>query len=106
MTDLQIGEHTFCGPEWHYNTLIHSSTGLSLFQVVYGKPHSSIPTYIRGTTNIEALDSELTTREELFQLFQQNLCKSQSYMKKFAGKHLTHIEFSEGDWVFVKLHPY
>ncbi|KAG5581867.1 hypothetical protein H5410_052494 [Solanum commersonii] len=27
-------------------------------------------------------------------------------MKKFADKHWTELEFSEGDWVFVKLKPY
>lgn len=73
-------------------------TGLTLFEVVYGKPPPSIPTYVRGTTNIEALDSELTTKEELFQLLQQKLRKSQSYMKKCVDKNRTNIEFSKGDW--------
>lgn len=44
---------------------------LTPFQVVYGKPPPSIPTYILGSTNIEAIDSNLSTREEIFALLRK-----------------------------------
>ncbi|XP_014506463.1 uncharacterized protein LOC106766231 [Vigna radiata var. radiata] len=37
--------------EYHYNNAIHSGFRLTLFEVVYGKPPSSIPTYIEDTSS-------------------------------------------------------
>lgn len=36
--------------EWHYNTSVHTTTGFSPFQVVYGKPPPSLPQYIAGSS--------------------------------------------------------
>ncbi|MCI20349.1 retrotransposon protein, partial [Trifolium medium] len=32
--------------EWHYNTSVHIATGITPFQLVYGKPPPSLPQYI------------------------------------------------------------
>lgn len=63
--------------EWHYNTSIYSAIGVTPFQAVYCKPPSSIQTYILGSTNNEATDSTLATREHILQLLRINFIKAQ-----------------------------
>lgn len=36
--------------EWHYNTATHSSSGLTPFQIVYGKPPPTLTTYITSSS--------------------------------------------------------
>jgi hypothetical protein len=92
--------------EWHYNTAIHTSTGISPYQVVFGKPPPSLPAYILGSTHVEALDTELASREEILQQLQSKLLKAQNTMKYFADKHRSPHPFKIGDYAFVKLRPY
>lgn len=47
--------------EWSYHTSVHGATGLTPFQVAYGRNPPSIPSYIRVSSNIEVVDSTLTT---------------------------------------------
>jgi hypothetical protein len=54
--------------EYHYNTFVHSTAGISPFQATYGKPPPSIPAYVTGTSSIDACDAVLTSREEILAL--------------------------------------
>jgi hypothetical protein len=55
---------------------------------------------------LEALDSDLTTRDEILTSLRKKLEKAQEAMKKYAdNKRIAH-PFGEGDWVLVKLRPY
>ncbi|MCH82581.1 hypothetical protein A2U01_0003391 [Trifolium medium] len=92
--------------EWSYNTSTHSSTGLSPFQVIFGKPPPSILHYLLGTSPVEAVDSMLSSRQELLNILQRKLLKAQSRMKFYADKKRREIEFKVGDYVYVKLRPY
>lgn len=58
--------------EWNYNTSIHNAIGLTPFQVVYGRNPPSISSYIRGSSNIEAVGSTLTTMEEILDFLRNN----------------------------------
>nr|KYP47835.1 Transposon Ty3-I Gag-Pol polyprotein [Cajanus cajan] len=92
--------------EWSYNTSVHSGTGLTPYEITYGKPPPTIPHYILGSSNIEAVDSVLTTREALYELLQKRLSKAQAAMKHSADSKRRDVYYKVGDWVYVKLRPY
>ncbi|XP_058740857.1 uncharacterized protein LOC131613183 [Vicia villosa] len=92
--------------EWSHNTSIHSSTGLTPYQITFGKEPPSIPQYIQGNSPIEAVDSFLTTRQQLITKLRAKIHKSQLTMKLSADKHRRDINFDEGTFVYVRLRPY
>lgn len=51
-----------------YNTIVHTTTGMSPFQAICGKAPPSIPNYIVRPSNAEAMDTSLATREEIVAL--------------------------------------
>jgi hypothetical protein len=92
--------------EWSYNTSVHSSTGLTPYQITFGKPPPTIPQYIQGQSSIEAVDSILADRQQLLITLRQKLLKAQATMKTFADKHRRDIAFEVGSFVYVRLRPY
>lgn len=62
--------------EWSYNTSTHSGTGLTPFEVTFGKPPPSIPQYLLGSSSIEAVDSLLHSRQTMMNLLQKRLAKA------------------------------
>lgn len=57
------------------------ATGFTPFKIVYGKPPLSLPSYILGTTNIEAIDSKLSLRAKILMILRNNLQSSRGYEK-------------------------
>ncbi|XP_061344583.1 uncharacterized protein LOC133290508 [Gastrolobium bilobum] len=51
--------------QFHYNSSVHSSIGMSSHQVVFGKCPILIPHYPRGLVKVEAVDSLLVQRDEI-----------------------------------------
>ena len=92
--------------EWSYNTSIHSGSGLSPYELTFGKKPLSIPQYLTSTSKLDAVDDILKTREEAFSVMRKKLIKAQDLMKKMADKDRRDVTFAEGDWVMVKLHPH
>nr|GEU71565.1 transposon Ty3-G Gag-Pol polyprotein [Tanacetum cinerariifolium] len=92
--------------EYSYNTSVHSSTKLSPFQVVYGRPPPRLVPYVPGTTKVQAIDEYLGDRDTLLRQLRANLIVAQNRMKVQADRKRREVEFLEGDLVFVKLQPY
>ena len=92
--------------EWSYNTLQHSGTGLTPYEVVYGKPPPSIHSYLRGSSRNEAVDAVLSTREEIYATLRRKLLKAQDTMKYYADKSRREAQYEVDQLVYVKLRPY
>lgn len=92
--------------EFHYNTLVHIASGLSPFQVMFGKRPPIIPYYIVGTSSIDACDSVLISREEIMSLLCKNLANAQAKMKEYADKNRREVNLDVGSCVYVKLQPH
>lgn len=92
--------------EWAYNTSSHLATGVTPYEVIFGKPPPSIPTYISGSSPVEAMDSLLSNRQALLELLQRKLIKAQAQMKVYADKLRRDIQFQVGEFVYVRLRPY
>lgn len=92
--------------EWSYNTSLHSSSKLTPFEVVYGKAPPSVPHYIPGMTNNEAVKSLISSRQQLHTKLQHRLRKAQETMKHYADAKREDITFAVGQWVYVKLKPF
>lgn len=92
--------------EYSYNTSVHSGTGLSQFEVMFGKPPPVLPFYCVGTSPVEAVDSILTSRETIHSTLTRRLQKYQANMKRVADAPRRDICFNIGDWVYVRLRPY
>ena len=92
--------------EWSYNTVVHSSTGVIPFKLMYGKSPPSIPHYLLGSSSIEVVDNLLASRQEMLLKLRNRLLKVQAAMKLQADSKRRDISYNIGDWVYVKLQPY
>ena len=92
--------------EWSYNTSVHSATGLTPFEVTYGKPPPSILQYLHDTSQVEAMDILLANHQCIRSVLHGRLRKAQENMKKAADSHRQDVSYSQGDWVYIRLRPY
>ncbi|RVW48758.1 Transposon Tf2-8 polyprotein [Vitis vinifera] len=92
--------------EYWYNTTYHSSTGMTPFQALYGRPPPAIPSYEIGSCPIEELDDQMTARDELLQELKAHLHAANNRMKQAADKKRREVNFEVGDWVYLRLQPY
>ena len=92
--------------EWSYNTSVHSSTGMTPFEVTFGRKPPSFPQYLTGTSTVAAVDELLSQREDIFNLPRRKLQKAQTRMKEIADGRRRDQEFQVNEWVLVKLRPY
>lgn len=71
------------------------------YQVVYGRPPSIIPPYIKVSSHLEAINSELVTGEQ-FSKFSKSIYPNGSSEWKIRLIKRSDVEFKEVDIVYVK----
>ncbi|KAJ9562283.1 hypothetical protein OSB04_007443 [Centaurea solstitialis] len=92
--------------ELSYNTAYHSAIKGSPFRVLYGRDPPPLVRYRRETAVVHAVETELETRDEIWDETRMHLLKAQFRMKQQADLKRTEVHFDVGDWVFLKIRPY
>lgn len=69
------------------------------FEAMFGKPPPSIPSYITGSSGIEAADVFLRDRDELLTLLRHNMSLAQERMKLSAENKRLDVAFEVGHGV-------
>lgn len=92
--------------EYWYNTAYHVSTGMTLFQALYGRLPPSIPRYFMGQSPVNEIDKGLANQDELLIQLKRNLDSAQNRMKQDADKQHKDVNFQPNDLVYLKLQPY
>lgn len=92
--------------EYCYNTSFHTGLKATPFQIVYGRDPPRLVDYTKGSSRVEAVDVALEQRDELISMARDRLLAAQQRMKLTYDKHHRQVDFSVGDWVWLKIQPY
>lgn len=92
--------------EWSYNTLWHSGSRTTPYEITFGKKPFNVSQYISSSSPVEAVNDLLTNREAIFKKIRKKLIKVQEVMKTIADTKRRNVNFEIGDWVMVILRPY
>jgi len=76
------------------------------FIAVYGRDPPTITKYTLDHHDPPSLQDLLLQRDLILNQLKNNLLKAQHYMKKYANRKHSQLEFNVGDLVLVKLQPY
>lgn len=92
--------------EYWYNSSYHSSIKNTHFYAVYGREPPRVLRYGDTPTPNANVEELLKDRDSLLIELRENLEVAQNSMKNEANKHRRDVEYSLGDWVYLKLRPY
>lgn len=79
---------------------------MSPFQALYGRLSPIVPHYWDNTYLLNDVDKELKGPRSLVAIAQNSMYAANNRMKQLADAKWRDMEFSMGDWVFLKLLPY
>ena len=89
-----------------YNTIYHTSVGMTPFLVVYWRHPPTVSCLIPTSTADTELAANLMTRDQVLHQLKLNLSCAQDHIKIQANRHHSDRFFEVGDLVFVKLQPF
>lgn len=89
--------------EYCYNTSYHTALRDTPFTVVYGRTPPSFKTYDAGTAKVVAVDAQLRHRDQFLSDIRDRLLQAQQYAKHYYDQHHRDIQFTIGDWVWLRL---
>jgi hypothetical protein len=76
------------------------------FEVVYGQNTPSFLSYFPSVSKVQAVDQTLTVREAILHTLKENLVMAHNHMKQQEDEGHSEWKFTEGDQVFLQMHPY
>ncbi|XP_027171416.1 uncharacterized protein LOC113770982 [Coffea eugenioides] len=76
------------------------------FEAFYGfsLPQLALGPYLQS--RVDAVGEYIRERQQLDNMLKQNLKQAQERMMKYVDEKRSEREFSEGDWVYLRLQPY
>lgn len=92
--------------DYSYNTSVHSNIKLTSFEVVYGYPPPSLPTYVLGKTKVQAVDELLRDYVEILQILRCNLILAHDRIKSTTDRKRRDVSYNVENFVYLKLQPY
>ena len=76
---------------------MHATTGVTPFEVVYGRTPPSIPNYYPGSIVVEAVQKEVEERDALLSKSRSKILKVQAQMKAMADKKRRDVQYNKDD---------
>ena len=76
---------------------MHATTGVTPFEVVYGRTPPSIPNYYPGSTAVEVVQKEVEERDALLSKLRSKILKVQAQMKAMADKKRRDVQYNKDD---------
>ena len=92
--------------EYSFNTSFHSSTGMTPFEIIYGRPPPTLLGYDHGVSPVASVDSLMKDRDRILTTLKASLLRAQQSMADRANAKRRDVQFNIDDLVYIKLRPY
>jgi len=90
--------------EFCFNSSYQTALRATPFEVVYGRPPPPLVPYTAGIARVAAVDRQLQDRDEFLREIRERLLLAQDIMKAQHNKNRRAVEFTIGEWVWLRLH--
>ena len=92
--------------EYNDNTSFYTAAGVTPFKVLYGRDSPPVIRFEWGSTANHEVESLLLQRDAILVELKAYLHWAQQKMKQQTDSKCKEVQWSVGDWVYVKLRPY
>ena len=91
--------------EFAYNNSYQSSIGMAPFEALYGRPCRSPVCWLESEDRLTLGPDVIQENNEKIAVIRERLLTAQSRQKSYADRRRRPLEFSEGDFVLLKVSP-